>query len=211
MSVDVRVLEDPARAAAELLAEHAHAGANLALSGGTTVGRAYATATRLQPRWRDVHAWFGDERAVPPSDPRSNYRLVRETLLDALAVPPEVHRVRGELPVEEAAALYNEELTGITLELALNGIGPDGHTASLFPGSPALDEQTRLVLPVIGPKPPPQRLSMTFPLINASRHVCFLVAEPAKRAVVEAVIAGDPSLPASRVCGCERTSWLLGW
>jgi len=204
MSVDVRVLEDPARAAAELLAEHAHAGANLALSGGTTVGRAYATATRLQPRWRDVHAWFGDERAVPPSDPRSNYRLVRETLLDALAVPPEVHRVRGELPVEEAAALYNEELTGITLELALNGIGPDGHTASLFPGSPALGETDRRAVDAEATLEPfVPRVTMTTPMFASCGLLVYLVEGEAKADAVRRAFAAEPSAetPASLVRG----------
>ena len=82
--VEIRVLDDPAEAAGELLAEAAVAGANLALSGGSTVGRAYEVAARLQASWRDVHVWFGDDRAVPPDDERSNYRLVRESLLDSL-------------------------------------------------------------------------------------------------------------------------------
>ena len=110
--VEIRVLDDPAEAAGELLAEAAVAGANLALSGGSTVGRAYEIAARLQRSWRDVHVWFGDERAVPPDDERSNYRLVRETLLDALDSPPAVHRIRGEQPAEEAAALYDARARG---------------------------------------------------------------------------------------------------
>ena len=83
--VELRVLDDPAAAAAELLAEAASAKGQLALSGGSTVGAAYELAARLQPRWTGAHVWFGDERAVPPDDERSNYRLVRLTLLDALA------------------------------------------------------------------------------------------------------------------------------
>src|SRR5687767_4519225 len=124
--VELRVLIDPTAAAAELLAEAASLKGNLALSGGSTVGAAYELAARLQPRWTGAHVWFGDERAVPPGDERSNYLLVRTTLLDALAVPPDVHRIRGELPAEEAAELYDAELVGVTLDLALNGIGPDG-------------------------------------------------------------------------------------
>ena len=204
LSVDIRIVEDPARAAAELLAEHARAGANLALSGGGTVGRAYATAARLQPRWRDVHAWFGDERAVRPSDERSNYRLVREKLVDALAVPPEVHRVRGELPAEEAAALYSEELAGITLDLALNGIGPDGHTASLFPGSPALAEtDRRAVAAEAGLEPLVPRVTLTTPMFGSCGLLVYLVDGDAKADAVRRTFAAEPSAetPASLVRG----------
>ncbi len=95
-------------------------------------------------------------------------------------------------------------------DLLLLGLGEDGHTASLFPGSPALDETTREVMPVIGPKPPPQRLTMTFPLINAARHILFLVPQPEKREIAEAAIGGDTRYPASRVHGQEQTTWLLG-
>jgi 6-phosphogluconolactonase/glucosamine-6-phosphate isomerase/deaminase len=141
--VEVRVLEDAAAAAAVLLAAAAADQGHVALSGGSTVGTAYELAAGLQRRWTGVHVWFGDERAVPPDDERSNYRLVHTTLLDALDAPPEVHRIRGESSAEDAARLYHTALEGVTLDLALNGIGSDGHTASLFPGSPALEERER--------------------------------------------------------------------
>ena len=135
-TTDVRVVDDPARAVAELLAG---VSGDVALSGGGTVSRAYELAAELRSDWKDVTVWFGDERAVPPDDDRSNYRLAREALLDRLHVQPTIHRIRGELGAEEAARLYERELEGITLDLALNGIGPDGHTASLFPNAPGLE------------------------------------------------------------------------
>src|SRR5688572_21356289 len=96
--VEIRVVDDPPREAATFLTEHAAAGGHIALSGGSTPGAAYELAAQLQPDWGHAHIWFGDERAVPPGDSRSNYRLVRTTLLDSLSRPPEVHRVRGERP-----------------------------------------------------------------------------------------------------------------
>jgi 6-phosphogluconolactonase len=170
--------------------------------------------------WPKVQLTFGDERCVPPDHEDSNYRVARESLIDPSGIPEgNVFRMRGEIDPETAAREYEAKLRAVAArlgephyahDLLLLGLGEDGHTASLFPGSPALDETTREVLPVIGPKPPPQRLSMTFPLINASRHVLFLVAEPAKREIAEAAIAGDRRYPASRVHGQEQTTWLLG-
>ena len=195
----------------------------LGLNGGRSpaVVNAALVAEAGDLPWSKVQLTFGDERCVPPDHEDSNFRVAKTSLLDPAGVPEgNVFRMRGEIDPAAAAQEYEAKLAAVAArfhepryvhDLLLLGLGEDGHTASLFPGSPALEEPSRLVLPVIGPKPPPQRLSMTFPLINAARHVCFLVAEPGKRAVVEAVIAGDPSLPASRVRGSERTSWLLGW
>ncbi len=211
VSVELRVVDYPARAAGELLAEAAASGAQLALSGGSTVGTAYETAARLRDRWRDVHVWFGDERVVPPQDDRSNYRLVRETLVEALGSPPVVHRIRGELAPEEAAALYDAELEGVTLDLALNGIGPDGHTASLFPAAPALDEtERRAVAAEPGLEPFVPRVTLTPPVFATCRLLVYLVTGDAKADAVRRAFAGEPSTetPASVVRGRETIALL---
>lgn len=171
--------------------------------------------------WGKVQFTFGDERCVPPDHADSNYRVARESLFDPAHVPAgNVFRMRGEIDPASAAEEYAAKLAAVAArcgearyvhDLLLLGLGEDGHIASLFPGSPALQETERLVLPVIGPKPPPQRVSMTFPLINSARQVLFLVPDAAKREIVEAVIAGDPRYPASQVRGREQTAWLLGW
>ncbi len=204
MTVDLRVVGDPAQTAAELLAENAVPGAHVALSGGNTVGSVYELAARLQPRWRDVDVWFGDERSVPPDDQRSNYRLVRGRLVDALAVPPLVHRIHGELPAEEAAASYDAELAGVTLHLALNGIGADGHTASLFPRAPALAETERRAVAVEpGLDPLVPRVTMTVPMFAGCSLLVYVVAGEAKAEAVRRSFAADPSpdTPASLIRG----------
>jgi 6-phosphogluconolactonase len=209
--VEIRVVEDPARAAAELLVEQARAGGHIALSGGSTPGRAYELAAKSQPDWARAHVWFSDERAVPPEDSRSNYRLVRTTLLDSLSRSPEVHRVRGERPAEEAAALYDEELAGVTLDLALNGIGPDGHTASLFPSAPALAERTRrAVAAAAGLEPHVDRVTMTPAVFAEARVVVYLVTGEGKAPAVRSAFADEPSAetPASLVRG-RRTVAIL--
>lgn len=204
MSVEIRVVENPAREAAGLLIVHASAGGNIALSGGSTPGRAYELAAQLHPDWSGAQVWFGDERAVPPGDSRSNYRLVRSTLIDSLSRPPKVHRIRGERPAEEAAALYNEELEGITIDLALNGIGPDGHTASLFPASPALGErELRAVAVEAGLEPFVPRITMTPRVFAEAVVLVYLVTGEAKAAAVKAAFADEPSpaTPASGIRG----------
>jgi len=202
--VEIRVVGDPAREAANLLIVHASAGGQIALSGGSTVGSVYELAAQRQPDWGRAHIWFGDERAVPPGDSRSNYRLVRMTLLDSLSRSPEVHRVRGERPAEEAAALYHDELDGVTLDLALNGIGPDGHTASLFPGSPALDERVlRAVAAEAGLEPFVPRVTMTPRVFAETGVLVYFVTGEAKAPAVKAAFADEPSpaTPASLIRG----------
>ena len=186
--------EAAARAAAEHLVVAARAGAAIALSGGSTPRRSFEIAAGLEPDWVRASAWWGDERCVPPDDARSNYRMAREALLDRLARPPEVHRIRGELAAEEAAAAYEEELGDLRLGLALMGLGPDGHTASLFPGAPTLDERERRVVAAApGLEPFVERETMTLPALRASRLVLFLVTGPDKADAARRAFAEKPS------------------
>jgi 6-phosphogluconolactonase len=212
VSVDIRVLDDPARAAAELLAERARAGGHVALAGGSTVGPAYELAASLVPDWSGVDVWWGDERAVPPDDLLSNYRVARETLLDRLEPPPRaVHRIQGELGAEGAAARYDRELEGVTLDLALNGIGADGHTASLFPGSPALEDRERRAVaaePSLEPFVP--RVTLTLPVFGAAELLVYLVTGESKAEAVRRAFADEPSpaTPASLVRGRNTVALL---
>jgi 6-phosphogluconolactonase len=173
---------------------------DIALSGGSAPGPAYELAAELEPDWSTATLWWGDERCVPPEDDRSNYRLVRETVLDRIAVPPRaVHRIRGELGGERAAEEYDLLLEGVALGLAFQGIGPDGHTASLFPGSPALDERERRVVAV--PRDDVERVTMTLPVLCDARVVLFLALGEEKAEAVVRAFAGppDPEVPASLV------------
>jgi 6-phosphogluconolactonase len=186
--------------AARELAAAASAGLHIALSGGSAPGPAFARAAVVEPDWSRAEAWWGDERCVHPSDPRSNYRLAREQLLDRLArLPRAVHRIRGELEPEEAAALYHDELDGVRLGLAFQGIGPDGHTASLFPNAPALDERDRRAVAVH--RDDVDRVTLTLPVLCAAETVLFLALGEEKADAVRRAFAESPSpqTPASLV------------
>jgi 6-phosphogluconolactonase len=210
--VGIHVVENPARLAAGWLIHTASEPGNVALSGGSTVGNAYEIAAELQPEWRqDVHLWFGDERAVPPGDQRSNYRLAQETLLDRLRAQPTVHRIHGELGAPEAAERYNRELDGVTLDLALNGIGPDGHTASLFPNAPALAERQRKVVAAeAGLEPFVERVTLTAPVFASTPLLVYLVTGESKAEAVRRAFAEEPSpeTPASLIRGVETIAIL---
>jgi 6-phosphogluconolactonase len=188
------------RGAAELLAEAAARGGHIAVSGGSTPGPAYELAAALEPDWSATEVWFADERCVPPHDERSNYRLVREWLLDRLERSPAVeHRVRGELPAKTAADQYDDELRRVELDFALLGVGPDGHTASLFPNDAALEEEARRAVAV--PRADADRVTMTLPVLCGAEHVAFLAlgadkADAIWRAFGE---APSPATPASLV------------
>ncbi len=175
----------------------------IALAGGSTPRALYPVlATGVD--WTRARLFFGDERAVPPDDPQSNYRMVRETLLDPAHVPPaNVHRWRSEDPDLDAAARdYDQALTAGAaapwLDLALLGLGPDGHTASLFPGTSALAEEDRLAVAVDVAEMGTRRLTLTYPALCGAREICFLVVGRDKAAALAAVVdAGH--LPAARI------------
>jgi 6-phosphogluconolactonase len=210
VTLDLQVHDDPARVVGELLIEAAGAGQHVALSGGSTPGAAYELAAAGD--WRRATVWFGDERCVPPNDERSNYLLAKRTLFDRLGAKPEIHRVQGELPPEAAAEAYDAELEGVRIDLALNGIGPDGHTASLFPGTPQVDVADRRA--VAGPpglEPFVERVTLTIPALNAIPTIVYLVTGEAKAAAVKRAFEDmpDPATPASLVRGAERTLVVL--
>jgi 6-phosphogluconolactonase len=198
--------EAASQAAADVLAA---AGGHVALSGGSTPRRAYELAAGTKRDWSAVELWWGDERCVLPEDERSNFRLAREALLDRLADAPRVvHRIRGEFEPEEAARLYDEELRGVTLDLVLLGLGPDGHTASLFPNDQALEEEERLAVAV--QRPDAARVTLTPPPLRAAGHVVFLVVGEDKVDAVRRAFGGppDPATPASLIRG-RRTTAIL--
>ena len=171
----------------------------VALSGGNTPRPVYERLARspLASRipWPSVAVYFGDERAVPPDDPQSNYAMARAALLDRAGVrADQVHRMEAERADRDAAARDYERLLPERLDLLLLGMGADGHTASLFPGSPLVDERRRRVAPAAGPTPPRERLTITPPVIAAARRVAVLVAGAEKAPTIAAVLRG-PARP----------------
>ena len=195
----------------------------IALSGGNTPRPVY---TRLAAIGRDlpwdlIRITFGDERCVPPDDAESNFRMARETLLAPAAVPEQsILRLRGELDPQTAAQEYQDHLDDIATEggeaiyrhdLILLGLGDDGHTASLFPETAALDETIRRVMANFVPKFNTWRLTFTFPLINAARHILFLVGASKNPALIERVLQGDSQYPAARVNpSAGDVTWMIG-
>jgi 6-phosphogluconolactonase len=211
---------DPEAAAAFAAVEIAHAlrhamehrgVAHLALAGGNTPRRAYELLAGLRDDWGGVELWYGDERCVGAEDPESNHRLVAESLLAHIhGPPPQEHRLAGELGPEVAAEDYAALLQARVppagewglpaLDLALLGLGEDGHTASLFPDHPEVqDESGALCLPVReAPKPPPERVTLSLPVLRAARGCLLLVTGSGKADALARVLAGpDPRIPAS--------------
>lgn len=207
----VRV-DDVAEAAAERIAARVRAGGSITLSGGSTPRAAHEKVAQIDLDWSGTSIWFGDDRAVGPDHEHSNFRMAKESLLDHIEGPmPEVHRIRGELGADEAAAAYEAELRQSfgsdgppAFDLLLLGIGPDGHTASLFPRDAALSERQRLTagVPVPGMAPLVARVTLTLPVLDAAHEVVFLIsgadkAEAAARAFAD---APSPDAPAGLVC-----------
>ncbi len=202
--------EEVARAAARRFVELAQrAGGErgrfaVALSGGSTPRRAYELLAGNDYRgridWPRVHIFFGDERMVPPDDSESNYRMANEALLSRVPIPPQnIHRINGLGDAVANARLYEDELRAFfnddrwpRFDLALLGMGDDGHTASLFPGTPALDEQADWVAANWVEKLKAYRVSLTAPAINNAAHVLFLVTGANKAEALGEVLKGEP-------------------
>lgn len=176
----------------------------LALSGGTTPRKLYtllgSEPYSSQIDWQQVHIFWGDERCVPPDNPDSNYYMAQEVLLSKIPIPAlQVHRMPADQPGRDAASQsYTAEMQRVfgtqgipVFDLIQLGMGPEGHTASLFPHQASLRETQRLVMPVSVPKPPPDRLTFTPPLLNAARNILFLVTGSDKAEALQAVLEGE--------------------
>jgi 6-phosphogluconolactonase len=195
----------------------------IALSGGNTPRPVYAEVAQAgrELPWEKFLITFGDERCVPPDDEQSNYRMARETLFVPAAVPEKsILRMRGEIDPAIAAQEYQDQIDLLATQrgeqiyrhdLILLGLGEDGHTASLFPGTAALQEKVRRIVANFVPKLESWRLTATLPLINQARHVCFLVNASKHADLIERVLEGDPQFPASHVRPISgKLTWILG-
>jgi 6-phosphogluconolactonase len=204
VNADIRVSDDPAREAAELLAA---AAGHVAITGGSTPKVAYELAAGLREDWAGVDFWFTDERCVPPEHEHSNFGMADRALLSR-AEGATVHRMRGELGPEDGAAAYENELGEFgpeALDLILLGVGPDAHICSLFPSDDALGERERRVVGVETPGMAPlvARITLTLGMVNASGRIFFLVTGEDKAEAVQRVFSGpaDPRAPGSLVEG----------
>jgi 6-phosphogluconolactonase len=215
--------------AAEFILQHARTALaerdqfRIALSGGNTPRPVYTELARIgrELPWDRIYFTFGDERCVPPEDEQSNYRMARETLFTPAAVPEKsIARMRGEIAPQIAAQEYQDGLDLLAAQrgemiyrhdLILLGLGDDGHTASLFPGTAALEEKTRKVAANFVPKFDAWRITFTFPLISQARHICFLANANKNRALLEKVLQGDRQYPAAQVEPSNGgLTWILG-
>jgi 6-phosphogluconolactonase len=195
----------------------------IALSGGNTPRPVYSEIARLgrDLPWEKILITFGDERCVPPDDEQSNYRMARETLLLPASVPEKsIMRMRGEIEPHLAAQQYQDDVDLLARQrgeqiyrhdLILLGLGDDGHTASLFPETAALNEMNQRVVANFVAKLNTWRITFTFSLINHARHVCFLVDAKKNQKLIKAVIEGDQQYPAARVNPTSgKLTWILG-
>ena len=195
---------------------------SIALAGGHTPAKLYALWAekyKTQTPWNRVHLFFGDERFVPEDDLLSNYRMARQTLIDHVPIPREnVHPMLTEFPSpDKAAEAYEVELRRFfgegapALDVQLLGLGIEGHTASLFPGSPALDEQGRWVLAVSAPAEPPRRLTLTPVVLNQGLNTFFLVAGENKREILTALRSEPQNVPSKYPAGRIRPARGVVW
>jgi 6-phosphogluconolactonase len=213
MAVEIEILDDPARACAAMLVGIAAGGGHIVLTGGSTPRAAYGEFVEaVRTVGIDVTGcvmWFSDERCVPPEDERSNYGMVRQSLLEPLGEfggVPTVHRMRGELGPSDGASEYERSLRDAgspRFDLVLLGIGPDGHLASMFPDQESLSERSRLVLgvPEAGLEPFVPRVTLTFPALVNARQIVFLATGESKAQAIAAAFGPDakpdPHVPSS--------------
>lgn len=212
MSVEIEVLDDPARACAAMLVGAAASGDDIVLTGGSTPRKAYEAFVEavqaVDADISDARFWFGDERCVPPDDELSNFRMANESLFAPLTerFDLEVIRMRGELGPDAGAEDYERQLEAAgspEFDLLMLGVGPDGHIASLFPDQPTLGERSRLVVPVheAGLEPFVPRISFTLSAIARAKKVVVLASGSSKAAPIAAAFGPDaspgPHVPAS--------------
>lgn len=196
---------------------------NVSLSGGSTPKSLYSLIAQRAAEddalrainWQRIHFFFGDERCVPPTHADSNYRMVKETLLARGTFPESnVHRIHAELEPKAAAEQYEQELRshfgGVpAFDLSWLGMGPDGHTASLFPGTLAVQENTRLAVANFVQKLDATRVTLTFPVFNAARKVQFLVTGGDKAPMLKKVLVHGEDFPSGAIRPAGRLDWLL--
>ena len=192
----------------------------IALSGGNTPRSVYTEMTKRNLPWQKFLFTFGDERCVPPENAESNFRMAKEALFQPAAIPDSsILRMRGEIDPGLAAKEYQAELDTLAAkrdekiyehDLILLGLGDDGHTASLFPGTEALSETEHRVIANYVSKLNSWRLTFTFPLIFAARAVCFLIGANKDPKLIERIFSGDPALPAVRVDqNAQSVTWII--
>ena len=198
---------------------------SVCLSGGSTPQRLYQTLARAPYRdrmpWQRIHWFWGDERFVPSTDARSNYRMVRDALLDRIEAPAgSVHPIPTDgVTLDAAVVAYERELKQFygaeelsperpLFDMTLLGLGEDGHTASLLPGTPVLEERSRWVAAVAGVAPE-ARITLTYPALESSREVAFLVSGAAKREILARIQAGSADVPAARIRPVGRLHWFV--
>ncbi|MEA2217790.1 MAG: 6-phosphogluconolactonase [Solirubrobacteraceae bacterium] len=200
-------------------ARHDRRELHIALAGGATPRRAYELLAAIEGSWRHVHLWLGDERCVPDGHPESNAQMVRESLYaHARAEPPSLHAVPSPEVPEDAAWLYGLEVRArvpdVVFDIVLLGMGPDGHTCSLFAGHPVLDVREAPVAPVRdSPKPPPERVTLTLPVLRGAHFTLLLVTGADKRDALSRALAGDESIPLTLLgdgldeIACDEAAW----
>jgi len=228
VTASVEVAKDPealAQRAAKWIADLASASRNrfaICLSGGSTPRRLYQLLAESPYRdalpWDRLHWFWGDERFVPWDHPDSNYGMAHTALLSRVPVPSgNIHGIPTNGTPADAAAAYERVLksyygserldpTRPLFDIQILGMGPDGHTASLIPGTKVLEERNRWVAEVIGGRPEP-RITLTYPVLDSSRHAAFLVAGADKRETLSRALAGDQALPAARIRPIGELIW----